>query len=58
VLYSSRRPLRSKIAAFVAYLNEVSPKGSPEEVATMRDPPTLFIDEVIEIVEFCCCALW
>jgi DNA-binding transcriptional LysR family regulator len=39
VLYSSRRLLSSKIAAFVAYLDEVFPKGSPEEVAAMRNPP-------------------
>jgi DNA-binding transcriptional LysR family regulator len=38
VLYSSRRLLSSKIAAFVAYLDEVFPKGSPEEVAV--SPPT------------------
>jgi hypothetical protein len=36
VLYSSRRLLSSKIAAFVAYLDEVFPKVSPEELAAMR----------------------
>jgi hypothetical protein len=40
VLYSSRSPLRSKIAAFVAYLDQVFPNRSPEEVTAMRDPPT------------------
>jgi DNA-binding transcriptional LysR family regulator len=36
VLYSSRRLLSSKIAAFVAHLGKVFPKGSPDELAAMR----------------------
>jgi DNA-binding transcriptional LysR family regulator len=36
VLYSSRRLLSSKVSAFVAYLGEVFPKGSLQELAAMR----------------------
>jgi DNA-binding transcriptional LysR family regulator len=36
VLYSSRRLLSPRIAAFVAFLSESFPKGSPKELAAMR----------------------
>ena len=35
VLYSSRRLLSSKVSAFVAYLGQVFPTGSPQELAAM-----------------------
>jgi DNA-binding transcriptional LysR family regulator len=35
VLYSSRRLVSSKVAAFVAYLAQVFPKGTPDELASM-----------------------
>jgi DNA-binding transcriptional LysR family regulator len=35
VLYSSRRLVSSKVAAFVAYLARVFPKGTPDELASM-----------------------
>jgi DNA-binding transcriptional LysR family regulator len=36
VLYSSRRLVSSKVGAFVAYLGQVFPKGTPDELASMR----------------------